>query len=216
MALSFPREFPFDGCFTEDCEFTLAPQQSQSLTGGGSPDVADLADGLHHGRWRTTLLDRKDYAIWDAWLTSLRGGLRLFKGRPNRHRWPMTYPRGFAGLTVSSEPFTGIGNLSTIGAGRDTITINQVPNGFVLLPGDWFSIPVGSRQHIHMVTEGGTAAGNAVSISCEPIIMPGVTTTTAVRLDTPYCDMVLMGPPERKRWAGGGGTIAFAGRQVLI
>jgi len=217
MALSFPRAFPLDGCFTDDCTFDLDRPQSHSPTGGGSPDVAEIGPPLWVGEWRTRPLSRAEYAEWDAWLTSLRGGLRLFKGRPNRQRWPLAYPRGFAGLTVDSNPFSGSGNLDSIGAGRDTVTIGDLPASFVLAAGDWFSIPGASRQHLHRIVEGGTASGlGVVTVTCEPIIRPGITADIAVLLDAPYCEMNM---PERHRAIRHpvkGGQISFKGQQVLI
>jgi hypothetical protein len=219
MTITFPRDFPLDGCFTEDCIFEPIYSQTRNITGGGSPDVADVAPMLWSGKWRTRVLTRAEFAVWDAWLDSLRGGLRYFKGRPNRARWPLAYPRGFAGLLVSAVQFTGSGTLTAIGAGRDTITVSALPVGFVLAAGDWLSIPVGSRQRLHKITEGGTASGGgAVDLTVEPIISPGVTVDTppAVLFDGPWCDMNLSTKPDRSRGAVKGGAISFEGMQKLI
>lgn len=216
MTITFPRAFPFDGQFTADCVFDPVYNQTRNLTGSGSPDVADVAPPYWQGKWSTRVLTRQDLAVWQAWLSSLRGGLRLFKGRPNRHRWPLTYPRGFAGLLVIGEPFTGTANLAAIDTGRDVVTIDELPNGFVLLPGDYFSIPVGSRQHIHRITEGGVASSNAVTVTCEPPIMPGVVADVAVLLDAPYCDMNLSEQPDVSRNPVKGGSVSFIGQQILI
>jgi len=215
MTIAFPREFPLLGCFTEACVFEPVYQQTRNITGGGTPDVADVGPMMWHGVWRTTLLSRSEFGEWDAWLDSLRGGLRTFKGRPNRHRWPMTYPRGFDGLTVSGSAFSGNGNLSAIGSTRDIVTINQVPTGFKLLPGDWFSIAVSGKQRLHKVTEGATALSTGFTISCEPTIEVGVSTGIAVKFFEPYCDMVLT-KSDRQRDANRGGSISFEGMQVLI
>jgi hypothetical protein len=112
--------------------------------------------------------------------------------------------------------WTGIGNLSVIGATRDTITVNLIPNGLVLAPGDWLSIPVGSKQHLHRIVEGGTSASNAVVLTVEPTIRPGVGTGIAVLFDRPWCDMVLTGQPSISRRGTKGGAISFSGQQVLI
>lgn len=217
MAPTFPRDFPLGGVFTGECAFDLVRVQTRNLPGNSTPDVADVADPYWRGQWSTTVTSRQAYAEWAAWLDSLRGGLRLFKGRPNRHRFPMTYPRGFAGLTVDAEPFTGLGNLVSIGASRDSVTIDGLPDGFTLLVGDWFSIPVGSRQHIHRIVEGGSAADGKTTVYCEPIINPSVAAgEVPVRVDTPYCDMALAEPPQLPRNPIKGGTISFTGQQALI
>jgi hypothetical protein len=212
---AFPRPFPLMGCFTDDCTFDLDRREARSLTGSGNPDVAEMAPPAWVGEWSTKLLSREDYATWDAWLTSLRGGLRLFRGRPSKSRWPLAYPRGFGGLTVGGDPFSGLGNLSNIAAGRDVVTINQLPNGFIVKPGDFFSIPVGSRQHIHQILEVATASSNALTTTIEPIIRPGVSTGIAVKLFEAYCDMSLTGPPTKRKAPNGGGMISFMGQQIL-
>ncbi len=191
-------------------------QQSQSLTGGASPNVADLGPAYWEASYATEVLSRENFGIWTAWLSSLRGGLRTFKGRPALWKWPQAYPTGFAGLTYSGSPFSGSGNLSNIAAGRDTITINELPANFVLKPGDYLSIPAGSKQHLHRVTEGATGGASSVTVGIEPIIRPGISTGIDVLLQAPYCEMVLTGVPSISRQGTKGGTISFSAQQVLV
>lgn len=214
MAITYPREFP-DCVFTGDCPFRLVRNQARSLTGAVSPDAIELAPPFWVGEWSTDAKTRAQFAAWEAWLLSLRGGIRLFKGRPNRHKWPLAHPRGFAGMTYEGDPFSGIGNLKEIAAGRDVITIDELPDGLTLSAGDWLSIPVGSRQHIHRILEGGTSASNEVAVTVEPVIMPGVVADIAVRLEAPYCDMTLAEDLTTPRPTGGG-SVSFKGQQALI
>jgi len=216
LTITFPRDLPLDGCFTGACTFDLMHQQSQSLTGGASPNVADLGPAYWEASYATEVLSRENFGIWTAWLSSLRGGLRTFKGRPALWKWPQAYPTGFAGLTYSGSPFSGSGNLSNIAAGRDTITINELPANFVLKPGDYLSIPAGSKQHLHRVTEGATGGASSVTVGIEPIIRPGISTGIDVLLQAPYCEMVLTGVPSISRQGTKGGTISFSAQQVLV
>lgn len=216
MALSFPREFPLDGCFSGPCTFGPVYQQSTSITGGAVPNVAELGPSMWRGEWSTDVLTREQFGLWVAWLHTLRGGLRTFKGRPALWKWPQAYSRGFAGLTFGGPPFTGSGVLGTIGVNRDIITIGNLPTSFVLKDGDYLSIPVGTKQHLHRVVEGATAVGSNVTVGVEPIIRPGVVSGIAVLLAAPYCDMVLTGEPSISRTGTGGGSISFKGQQVLI
>jgi hypothetical protein len=218
MSISYPRSLPLCG-WSEDSSFVLDRQQTTAMPGSGALNVAEIGPPMWRGKWASRILDRAKFAEVDAWLVSLRGSLRLFKGRPARHRWPLAYPKGFAGLLVSGSPFSGSGTLTSIGAGRDTITVSTLPVGFVLAPGDWLSIPVGSRQHLHRILEGGTASGGgAVNLTVEPTINPSVTTDTppAVLLDSPYCEMVLTAQADVVRSASIGGSVSFEGVQVLI
>ena len=216
MAITFPRDFPYDGAFSEECSFTPVYQQSLSISGGIGPNVADLGPAMWRGEFATVALDREKWGQWVAWLHSMRGGLRTFRGRPPLWKWPIAYPRGFGALTYLGGPWSGSGNLSVIGGSRDTVTVNQIPNGLTLKPGDFFSIPVGSRQHLHRIIEGGVAAGNALSLTVEPTIRPGVATGIAVKFEAPYCEMVLIGEPKMSRRGTRGGSISFIGQQVLI
>jgi hypothetical protein len=214
MAITFPRDMPDFRSMTGE-PFRLRRFQSSDVAGGGNPQVAELAPPLWRGSWTVEALDRALGGTWEAWLESLRGGLRLFKGIPPKNRWPILYPRGFAGLLVSGSPFTGSGNLLTIGAGRDTVTVSALPVGLVLSAGDFLSIPVGSRQHLHKIIEGGVANGSGqVALTVEPTIRPNATTGVAVRLADPFCDMVLE-PGWSSSYRGTTKTFSFSGLQVL-
>lgn len=216
MTITFPRDLPLLGCLTGSCTFDLVYQQSLSITGGASPNVADIGPAYWKASYATDVLTREQFGVWTAWLSSLRGRLRTFKGRPALWRWPQAYPRGFGALTVSGLPFDGTGNLASIGANRDQITIDQIPAGFVLKAGDYLSIPVGTKQHIHRVTEGAIGGASSVTVSVEPPIRPNASTGIPVLLDAPYCEMVLDGTPSAPRQGTRGGQIAFSATQALI
>lgn len=214
MALTFPRDMPEFRSMRS--EFRPRYFQSRNVSGGGVPQVTQVAPPLWQGQWEVETQGRVLTGEWEAWLESLRGGLRTFKATPPKRRWPVTYPRGFTGLLVSGSPFSGSGNLSVIGAGRDTVTVNQLPIGFVLQPGDFFSIPVGSRQHLHRILEGGTASGaGEVTLTVEPTIRPNATTTVAVKFADPFCEMVLAAD-WRVSKTGNDAAISFSGLQVLF
>jgi len=213
VALTFPAPLP-SMSFTRT-EFWLEHQQSTSLTGGGNPAAASLAPPLWRARFQTPRLGDADAGTWTAWISALRGGLRMFKGVPRR--WPITYPAGFAGLTVGGSPFSGSGSISAIATSRDQISISGLPAGFVLQAGDYLSVPSASRQLLHLVTESGTANGSGVaSVSIEPVLRQGITTGAAVLAASPWCEMVLIGSPVVARDTLRLGTLQFEGRQVLI
>lgn len=213
MAITFPRDLPYEP--TERSPFMPAYQQTVSLTGGGSVNAADVGPMMWRCEFAANMGDRDRFETWVAWLNSLRGSIRTFRGRPPGRRYPLAYPKGFAGVLYLGSQWSGSGNLAVIGASRDTVTINQLPNGLVLRPGDWFSFAGPTRQHLHRIIEGGTSSGSAISLTVEPTIRPDITTTRSVRLDTPYCDMVLESDFTATR-NGLGGSISFSGIQVLI
>lgn len=214
MPITFPRDMPTFRSFSGE-PFRLRRFQSTNVAGGGEPQVADLAPPLWRGVWNVETLDRALGGTWEAWLESLRGGLRTFKGVPPKRRWPVLYPKGFAGLEVAAAPFTGQGVLVEIGTFREVVRIGSLPVGFVLSPGDFFSIPVGTKQHLHKITEGGVVdASGEVVLSVEPTIRPNATTGVAVRLEDPFCEMVLE-PGASTKYSGTAISLSFSGLQVL-
>lgn len=214
MTITFPRDLP--ACGFPESEFELRRQQVRALAAGGSPQAADIGPALWTASFRLDTVQRADTALWRAWLSSLRGGLRTFKGRPPGHKWPLAYPRGFTGLIYSAAQWDGTGNLSAINSGRDEVTINQLPEGFTLQPGDFFSLSDGTRNHLHRITEGAVASSNALTVTVEPIIRPDITTGTEIEFAAPWCDMVLADDPSITVRANRFASIGFKGAQVLI
>lgn len=213
MTITYPRDMLLCTQW-QGPEFVLEYAYTRALAGGGLPQVAEVAPALWVGKWRTTQMGRDNISNWRAWLRSLRGGLRTFKAVPPFYRWPRLHPRGFAGMLYSGSPWTGTGNLSNIAALRDQITINTIPNGLVMAPGDYVSIVVGARQHLHQVIEGGTSSGNLVTLTVEPTIRPGAVTGVTVLFEYPYCEMALRGTPNEPQDNRILGQFSFDGVQV--
>lgn len=216
MAITFPRAFPVCAPI-QGTPFVPTYQQSKSMSAGGSPQVADIGPMYWTCEFVLQTMTRSATSEWEAWLQSLRGGLRQFRAVPPRHRWPLSCPRGFAGLIYSGSQWDGTGNLSSIGVGRDTVTINEVPNAFSLSVGDFFSFSDGTRNHIHRIVEGGTSSGGVVTVSIEPVIRPGITAGRLIEFEAPWCPMVLSDDPSISLSVNGHhGTFSFKGVQVLL
>lgn len=99
----------------------------------------------------------------------------------------------------------------------DEITISSLPPGLILSVGDWLSFPVGSRQRLFKVTEAGVAnATGNVNVGIEPPRPASASNGVAVRLERPWCDMVLLTPPKRVITNYQMGTFEIEGLQVLI
>lgn len=214
MTITFPRDLP--ACGFPESEFELRRQQVRALAAGGSPQAADIGPALWTASFRLDTVQRADTALWRAWLSSLRGGLRTFKGRPPGHKWPLAYPRGFAGLIYSAAQWDGTGNLSAISSGRDEVTINQLPDGFTLQPGDFFSFSHGTRNHLHRITEGAVASTNALTVTVEPIIRPDIATGAEIEFAAPWCNMALADDPSVVVRDNKFASIGFKAAQVLI
>ena len=217
--ITFPRAFP-SLCVAVKGETEPVPMQSFALTGAAQPNVI----GLGPTRWETDaaveVIGRDQIQIWDAWKNSLEGGLRTFQGVPVRggrfYRWPLTRPTGFSGLTVSGSPWDGTGNLSVIGSGKDTITVNQMPNGLVLSVGDYLAFNVGSKRHLHQITEGATVSSNAATVGVYPIVSQAAVTSVEVFFESPWCHMVMMSLPKMSKDEKSRATLTFKAQQVRI
>lgn len=197
MTISYPRDF-VDLTVPVSGVTDLKRFQTTTFDGDGGIAAVDVAPAIQRGQYSITARGRDAIAQWRSFFSSLRGGMRTFKGVPIRdgrklYRWPLSCPRGFSGLTVSSSPWGGSGNLSAIGTGRDVITIDQMPNGLVLSPGDYLSFPVGSVNHLHMILEGGTVSTNSVTVTVEPVVRQDAATGVAVDFQYPWCDMYIAG-----------------------
>lgn len=214
MAITFPRAFPSCAAFQVH-KFAPRYQQTYAMSGGGSPQAADVGPAYWEAEFSVETLGRADTAEWDAWLHSLRGGLRTFKGRVPGHRWLMAYPTGYAALVYSGGPWSGSGNLASIAAERDAVTVDELPNGLVVGVGDFFSIPVGGRQHLHRVTEGGVSSAGSIAVSVEPTIRPNAVVDVAALFIEPWCEMTLIGRPSISISQHRFGSFSFQAAQVI-
>lgn len=377
MALVFPRHMPTAAYQRE--ELVDEVFQSQNITGGGDPNVADLAPMLWHGKWSGETRSPEERAALEAWATSLQGGLKTFRGGPCAGIRPLAHRAGW-NLNVSGSPFLGVGTLAatatrtnlcprsqefdqwtkdtsvtvstdvilapddsltgdritaagvsgrglykdvTVSAnvtytasvwvrlgtlaaldlafrfydvtnsavittgvaysalvtdsgwtrvsatittpasctslrwypfysvsatagtfylwgaqvnrgyvaasyiatagtsvvftpGANEITISGLPDGLILSVGDWLSFPVSTKQRLFKVTEGGSASGGSLNVGITPSRPPDASNGAAVRLEHPYCDMVLVTPPDRVITNYQMGEFSIEGRQVLI
>jgi hypothetical protein len=181
-------------------------QQAVSMTGGGSPNVADLGPPLWRGKWATTALSDLELGEWEAFFSSLRGGMRTFRGRPSRRWFPAMHANGW-----SDTP----GALTGIAVARDAVTLNDLPVGTVLSPGDYVSIPVGSRQHIHRIVKRVSSGATSAVVGVEPTIRPNAVLGVPATIVGPWCDMVLAGPPSYPTEQNRTGRVSFEGLQVI-
>lgn len=104
----------------------------------------------------------------------------------------------------------------TVSPAADEITIASLPDGLTLSEGDFLSFPVASRQRLFRVTEGGISSGGQVNVGIEPARPPNASNGAPVRLQTPWCDMVLVSPPSRIVTNYEMMEFSFEGMQVLV
>ncbi len=198
MAITFPRDFPNAGLATRFNDVVFMPMfmQVRAPTRGGLVQVALVGPSLWQMEYKTRLMPEREFEEWRAWLSSLRGGARLFKAWDPLRRYARAYRQGYGALTrAGGGSFSaGTANLLSIASSRDEITISTLPASFVFSLGDMISIPFGSSRSLHRVIEAATAsAGGQVTVGVEPALPLGVTTGATVDLASPWCFAVLDG-----------------------
>jgi hypothetical protein len=194
MAITFPRDFldplPFRAATFEQLYFN-----AQSPTRGALQQVAELAPALWQIKFETYPMREADAEAWKAWLASLRGGQRAFKAWNPVREYALAYPGGYDALTRhgGGSFAAGTATLTTIGAGRDTVTLSTLPSTFALTAGDMISIPFasGAKRCLVRVTEGAAAVAGVATVAVEPVLPPAVATGVSVDLKRPHCLAIL-------------------------
>lgn len=206
MSLTFPRDLPA-GLRFASARFDLQHQQLTALAAGGQAQVANVGPELWHASYRTVKLREDEGEAMLAWLSSLRGGAKLFRAWNPLRRYTIARPEGYAGLVRAgtATAFTGAATVTTITALRDGVTLSGLPAAFVLAAGDWLSIPVSAaRVSLHRIVEGATASGTGIaSVLVEPAILPDAAVGVSADLAAPYMLAVLDAKSVQHSWERG-------------
>lgn len=194
MTITFPRDLPA-GVKFETGHFELRYQQLTELAAGGMPQVVNVGADLWRATYRTVPLTEEAGEGMAAWLSSLRGGMKLFRATNPLRKFPIKYRAGFTGMVKAATAiaFTGQPTIAAITTLRDGLTLSGLPASFVLVPGDWITIPVSaSRVSLHRILEGATASGTGIaSVLVEPAILPDAAVGASAVLASPYMHAVL-------------------------
>ncbi|WP_127078345.1 hypothetical protein [Rhodomicrobium lacus] len=193
MTITYPRAL-LDVAQIAQCTVTLQRMDTRATTRGGLVQVANLGPATWKFAYQTVPLLAPDANAWEAWLASLRGGLRYFQGTDARFQNPVAYPDGVATLTrPGGGSFDGTANLTAADATASTVTLGALPVGYVASPGDWISFPTAASVALHRVIEGGVASGTgALTVTVEPALRPGfVTGAGNARLVGAWCNAVI-------------------------
>lgn len=210
MTITYPRDLiepflPAPGCLFEPREI-----QARNPARGGQVQVVGLGPTIWTMKYQTVLLSESEAAAWESWLSSLRGGRRLFKAWHPMRRYGLAYPGGPAG-------FDGECTRTAIGGSLDTVTLSGLPVGYVLSVGDLMSWEHATNsQALHRVTEGATANGSGVAtVTVEPEIRPSPGSSD-VSLHKAWCHAVLDAGTDDVRWVPGRrASVSFSATQTL-
>ena len=217
MTITFPRDLPLFR-FISGSSFALERQVVRAPTRGGLVQVANIGTPLWRAKYQTPALTGAQVAEFDAWLDSLRGGARHFKAVHPFLRYARGYPSGYAGLTKHvGGSFAGVAQLDAVGGTLDTVTLSDLPNGFILAPGDLLSWTHSSTmQTLHRVVEGATSALGVMTVGIEPSVLPGSDVDVDVALGSPWFKAVIDQASASVTWqTDGNGSVTFEAWQVF-
>ncbi len=211
MTITYPRDLIEPTQWAPGCLFETLDIQARNPSRGGAVQVVGLGPTVWTMKYQTVVLPESVAAAWEAWLSSMRGGKRLFKAWHPMRRYGLAYPSGPSG------GFDGACTRTAIGGSLDTVTLSGLPVGYVLSVGDLMSWEHATNsQALHRVTEGATANGSgAATVTVEPEIRasPG---STSVALHKAWCHAVLDAASASVRWqAGRKAVVSFSARQTL-
>jgi hypothetical protein len=202
LPTSFFDEFP--GWTTE---FNLLWRQEQSRTAGGMTVVKDLGSPLWQMTAQSKSLKPNELDYWRARLTSLENGLKTFRAFPKSRCFPVAYPNG---SWPTGEDFDGVAELTTINANRKSISLHDLPEGYLVSIGDYIQI---GTNDLHMVMQPAIAdaTGYTGQFEVRPHLWPGVTAPVAATLVKPSCVMAIVpgSVSTTAELATGRGSITF-------
>lgn len=191
-----------------------------SLQGSGMVRVREIAPPLWTLQATSKLLKPSDYRKWKARLSTLENGAALWYGYDLSSRFPIAYPNGSwptNGLFLGSEA-----SIASVAADNKTVTLGDLPEGFVISEGDLFSFFYGTGPSLalHLVVEDAVADAGGVTSAFEvrPHVRPGYVLTIApVAVKQPKCLMVIKPGSVQPQPSGisGWGSISFEGIQTF-
>jgi hypothetical protein len=180
VAISFPRTDIFTGRGFAQVKFDLAPRQEASRTAGGVTIGKDLGSELFLAEWQTVPEALTDQVTFDAMMRSLRGLVGTFDAYDRRRPYPKAYPSG---------SFSDSGKIAAV-ASTGTLSLKELPAGFVISVGDYFMFDYGSsptNRALHQAMEAVTAdgSGNTATFEVAPYIRAGAAADIAVKFKLP-------------------------------
>lgn len=219
MALTFPRALLAPDQIARVTVRALH-QLSRAPSRGGNPGIASFGRDLWQFDYVTHPLKERQAMAWEAWLASLRGGLRTFKALHPLRAYLLAYPAGYGGMTRhGGGAFDGTAVVVSVAPGLNAVAISALPNGLQITAGDHISITYSSGlQALHRVVENVTSVGATATITVEPLLVPGLAAGAAVQLASPWCLAVLDAGTPAAQWVAGRRTEAlrFTATQVFL
>ncbi|MBN8956889.1 MAG: hypothetical protein J0H17_09995 [Rhizobiales bacterium] len=193
MAISFPRSM-VDGIPIAGLSFPPQPIAEITPLRSGKQISKDLGPTLWRPKWSTDGLMPEETGKVRAWYDTLTS-IGEFYGYDKLREYPLKYATGWGALMVGASPFDGSGRLTDVAANNVEITLDQLPIGFILSPGDYLSFDylTGAARALHRVSAAATADGSGImTVEVRPHVRAGWDDNAEVALYRPTGRFVIL------------------------
>ncbi len=214
MPIAFPRAIPA-ALRIVGMSFRLAPMAELTPLRSGKQVAKDLGPSLWRARWQSTLHAPADGGAVRAWYDTLLS-YEQFLGFHNLRQYPLAYANGWGNLQVGGNPFSGAGQLVGVGANNVEVSLDALPAGFVLSPGDFFAFDYADTRALHRVSAGAVANGSGqVAVEVRPHVRPGWAAAAAVAFYRASARMIVLPDTFEDQEEGRNVRFAFEAIQSL-
>lgn len=215
--LTFPRTFP-SALPVVGMTFKPSPMIEVSPLRSGRQISKDLGPTLWRAKWQSGAMTQDKAGEVRAWYDTVLS-LNEFYGFHLFRQYPLAYAAsGWTGLTVSASPFSGSGVLTTVNADSVQISLESLPIGFQLSPGDYFAFTYStSLRALHRCVAAATAGSDGkLTVEVRPQVRTGWAALAAVDFYRASARMIVLPDTyDEQDEPGGFTTVSFEAIQSL-
>lgn len=183
MAVTYPRQLP-SGIKFRPSRFNLLRPIVASPSGKAKMNYTMVDDDAWQIEFQTFGLKESDLGVIEAWVLSLKGGLKTALIQQTA----LCYPIAHTG-SASRAPANDTGVVGSIAG--NVVTINDVATGLVLTPGDIIGFSQSGKYGLGRVTDA-TGTGTSRTVTLEPAPRPYITVGAMVTFAQPKLLMRLV------------------------
>lgn len=211
MTLPDPRTLPDSGFVS--CRFALHEQVSLSRYAGGRAVArVQYGDPWIHASIETLPQYPSQRARWEAWLASLRGGMKSFITHDLSRPELIAYPNGVPEIVAGT--WNGQGTIDSLAA--RLITAAGAPSGFTMSAGDLIGLVEDGRRWVGFVTETVTRGASTIAVPVDPAVPLGIFSSAAtVVFYRPQAEFIILSDTWQQSNVAGPTSISFQAVQKI-
>lgn len=174
--------------------FELLYRQEQSRHASGRTRVKDFGTPIWTATYQSRQMRPNEIDEWRARLNLLQNGLETFRAWPTSRCWPILHPNGVDAVN---------GEIATIGADRNSLTILWDDGTTVLSVGDYIEI---NGRWLHQIVDRRPGGINEIA----PHLAVGALVGQPINIDQPGVNMTIVpGSVNTQTGLNGRGTVSF-------